>query len=1050
MPDVVTITSGSKTLSKGTSDFYMIVKSGCLIVSSGGLFLGSRPEISAYGVMRVSSSGMANPFVGSGGLLEVFSKGYVSDVKVSTGGTAFLYKSATCRQMTVSSGATVAVRGGNLFSADVTSATLTLESVDAPGSSYAANVNLSGNAVMTLQHGASAFITTLTGSASLNIRSGGSASTTTLSSGGTFNLFGSARYNSVCKGGYMFVNSGGQAYGNYVSYGGLLRIYDSGFASSSFVSSGGVMDVFSGGSASGTIIYGGGSMYVGNKARVTQTVLSGGSLTLYGRSDDGVYSAGLVTVSSGGSSYGESFYCSTVVESSGDSSGTIERATIGSGITVLVSGGRLEGKTVSNATIWMSGGYVGLSGVEGLRATVLQGTFWASSGNMSSAYVGTGGKLYMMQGATAAKISVSSGGHCGVGSDCIVSSADVGTSVGSTRGTMGISSGGRLISARIAVGTIDVGLGGSAANLLLTYGGSAIVKGSVSSALVSSGSVTVSSGGTVASATLRKGALNILGTVSSARTESGTQLVLSSGGIVRSGAVFGSATISQNATAYGLLIVSGGSMNVLGQAVNMHALDATIDVRSGGRLSSGTVSSGGTLTLNNNAVAFSCTVGSGGVMKISSGATIGYFNVRSGGKITGYYNGANIAFSSGAIADFNIFNLSPGNTSTPVSGLSDAMNKGVVFTITVSASQSKGTYKIASHASGFKETISVQNMYGDALGTLTVGQTVSIGGVGYKLEVNSSNVLSVTVGAAAPVGSAKSDINANGISDVMFQYTGGNYQLGFWLDGSNTWKGNGLQHPAEWDVLGAYDMNSNGKADAVLFGNVTSEAGIHGAYIGYYADSDDKDANWVNIGYLTNEDNIDWKNKVGNLTGNSGKNSIVWYTYELGALGVWTDGTESWVSMGSGFDATWTLIGCGDFNGDGRDQVVMSHNSGEEYHAIDIGGTWTNLGASDSGWEVRAIGDFAGDGRDDIVAFHGETGIVAMWGDGNVANWSKLGQLDKKDWFVVGAGDYNGDAKDDLLVRQISTGMLGYYASGSMSNWNTLGYGVDMSWTVIA
>ena len=97
-----------------------------------------------------------------------------------------------------------------------------------------------------------------------------------------------------------------------------------------------------------------------------------------------------------------------------------------------------------------------------------------------------------------------------------------------------------------------------------------------------------------------------------------------------------------------------------------------------------------------------------------------------------------------------------------------------------------------------------------------------------------------------------------------------------------------------------------------------------------------------------------------------------------------------------------------------------------------------------------AIGDFKGDGKDDIVAFHKDTGIVAMWGDGNAANWSQLGQMDANDWFVVGAGDYNADAKDDLLVRQKSTGMLGYYSGGDMSNWNTLGYGVDMSWTVIA
>ena len=85
------------------------------------------------------------------------------------------------------------------------------------------------------------------------------------------------------------------------------------------------------------------------------------------------------------------------------------------------------------------------------------------------------------------------------------------------------------------------------------------------------------------------------------------------------------------------------------------------------------------------------------------------------------------------------------------------------------------------------------------------------------------------------------------------------------------------------------------------------------------------------------------------------------------------------------------------------------------------------------------------------MAFHSETGLVAMWGDGDAANnWSKLGQLDAQDWFVVGAGDYNGDGTDDLLVRQYSTGMLGYYSNGDTTKWVELGRGVDMDWTVIA
>ncbi len=208
----------------------------------------------------------------------------------------------------------------------------------------------------------------------------------------------------------------------------------------------------------------------------------------------------------------------------------------------------------------------------------------------------------------------------------------------------------------------------------------------------------------------------------------------------------------------------------------------------------------------------------------------------------------------------------------------------------------------------------------------------------------------------------------------------------------------------------------------------------------------------MNISYLTNYEGYVWKNKVGNLTGNVGKNSIVWHTTDIGALGVWTDGTDNWVSLGAGYDSHWTLIGCGDFDGSGKDSVVMAYNSGAKYYAVGIDGVASELATSDSGWEVRAIADFADDRRDDIIAFHKETGIVAKWNNGSSSgsNWSQLGQLDPKDWFVAGAGDYNGDGKDDLLVRQYSTGMLGYYSGANMSSWTELGRGVDMSWTVIA
>ena len=370
---------------------------------------------------------------------------------------------------------------------------------------------------------------------------------------------------------------------------------------------------------------------------------------------------------------------------------------------------------------------------------------------------------------------------------------------------------------------------------------------------------------------------------------------------------------------------------------------------------------------------------------------------------------------------------------------------------TLTAAATAGTYTLATDAAGFNSDVAFNG------NVLKVGdEAITIGDFTYQLAITDNSELALTI-AAKPVPPtpttyvAKSDIDGNGISDVMFVWTGNNYQHGYWMNGTSTWQSVGVGHPAEWENLGCYDMAGDGKADSVLVGNVVVN-GVKGAYIGYYTDANDADANWTNIGYLNNADDIAWKNKVGNLTGNEkGANSIVWFAPELAALGAWTDGVENWVSISNTFNSDWTLVGCGDFNGDGKDSVLMSGVNGQYLYTADIDGTVASLGnANWAGWDVRAIGDFSGDGKDDIVLFHSEYGSMVMLADGNLDNFTSIGQLDAADWFVVGAGDYNNDQKDDLLVRQYSTGMLGYYVSGDTNQWVELGRGVDMNWTVIA
>ncbi len=472
-----------------------------------------------------------------------------------------------------------------------------------------------------------------------------------------------------------------------------------------------------------------------------------------------------------------------------------------------------------------------------------------------------------------------------------------------------------------------------------------------------------------------------------------------------------------------------------GSAVRDSAVLNTLTVEAGASVWNMQVAEGATLTVRAGASASN--------LLVSEGATL---MIEAGGKLTGwgvFSEGANITVDG--TLDFDISTLTAASSAL-YEGLSYVQGD-TAYTLTVRAAQTPGFYYLAYGAGDFKSAITIVGTDGTALGTLRAGISTRIGDALYTLNLG-DGILSLSIAPAAET--ARSDIDGNGISDVLFQYTGGDYQTGYWMNGKDTWLGANMPHSAEWTLLGAYDMDGDGIADSVFVGNTVVNS-VKGAYIGYYKGGVDTDDNWMNIHFLENEEENVWANKIGNLTGNNNRNSIVWHCAGLGALGVWTDGTSNWVSLGAGFDSDWTMVGCGDFDGDGRDSVVMSYMGGVKYYAIGIDGSAVDMGALNwSGWETRAIGDFAGDGKDDMVLFHKETGVMVKLADGSVDNYTVLGQLAANDWFVVGAGDYDGDKKDDLLVRQYSTGMLGYYSSGDTSKWVELGRGVDMDWTVIA
>ena len=151
----------------------------------------------------------------------------------------------------------------------------------------------------------------------------------------------------------------------------------------------------------------------------------------------------------------------------------------------------------------------------------------------------------------------------------------------------------------------------------------------------------------------------------------------------------------------------------------------------------------------------------------------------------------------------------------------------------------------------------------------------------------------------------------------------------------------------------------------------------------------------------------------------------------------------------------------GDFNGDGKQDVSIFYDYGNDHTKIlTYYGTGNgNFNSPVSTWESYGwtwqntkpvVGDFNGDGKDDIVAFYNysslRTGLWLFAGNSNGAFSSPVMKYDSgignMDWvkIIPAVGDFNGDNKQDISMfydyGSNHTKILTYYGLGN-GNFNT-------------
>ena len=284
-----------------------------------------------------------------------------------------------------------------------------------------------------------------------------------------------------------------------------------------------------------------------------------------------------------------------------------------------------------------------------------------------------------------------------------------------------------------------------------------------------------------------------------------------------------------------------------------------------------------------------------------------------------------------------------------------------------------------------------------------------------------------------PANDVRNDFNGDGRSDVLWRHDNG--QLSNWLGQANGGfvanDSNALTSVStSWQIAGTGDFNGDGRDDILWRSNSGQVSNWLGQANGGFVGNDSNALSSVSTAW-----NVAG---VGDFNGD-GRDDILWRNNN-GQLSNWL-GQSNGGFAGNDANAyssaptSWKVAGVGDFNGDGRDDILWRSDTGQlsDWLGTASGG-WQNNDANaftsaPTSWKILGVGDFNGDNRDDIL-WRSSSGQLSNWlgqaNGGFVANDANALANVSLSWHVAQIGDFNGDNRDDILWRS---------DTGGFSNW---------------
>jgi FG-GAP-like repeat len=292
-----------------------------------------------------------------------------------------------------------------------------------------------------------------------------------------------------------------------------------------------------------------------------------------------------------------------------------------------------------------------------------------------------------------------------------------------------------------------------------------------------------------------------------------------------------------------------------------------------------------------------------------------------------------------------------------------------------------------------------RNTNGDAsiwLMTVTSGNAQILSAVDYGIVPNSWHIV------------GQRDFNGDGKADLLWSNTNGDTTI---------WLMNGTQVSSTtdlgiigngWSIVGTGDFNGDGFGD-ILWRNTNGDTSIwlmtwNGTQVQVLSATD--------FGVVPTSWSVA---QTGDFNGD-GKADILWHNTN-GDTSIWlmtANGTQMQVLSATDLGVvptSWKIAGTGDFNGDGKSDIIWHNTNGDtSIWLMTASGTQvqvsstTDLGFVPTSWNVAGTGDFNSDGRSDILwsNTNGDTSIWFMNGT-LVSSVSDLGVVPPS-WGVQGAG----------------------------------------------